>query len=326
SAVVDAVEPDVAHIHCVQDIGAGLISELSQRNIPIAVTVHDCWWICERQFMINTDQKYCHQTKIDLSVCRFCVPDIAFTRRRNDYLRRQLNACELVLFPSDFQRDLFVANDFAADRCRVNKNGVAMPAASFERTERPDATKVRFGFVGGPGPIKGAPQIVKAFRDIKRTDYELQVVDAARHIGHSWTDSGGWQIPGPVRFMPPYNAETMDDFFAGVDVLLFPSQWKESFGLTVREAMARGIWVIASDAGGLSQDCIDGVNARLIPMTADHEPLRAAIEETFEMDLHAVARCDHIVSRDGQAAELDAYLRGLLTTSTAAVSASRAVA
>ncbi|MEO0730155.1 MAG: glycosyltransferase, partial [Pseudomonadota bacterium] len=116
-----------------------------------------------------------------------------------------------------------------------------------------------------------------------------------------------------VEFVPPYTAETMDAFFADVDVVLFPSQWKESFGLTVREAMARRIWVIASDAGGLSQDCRDGVNARLIPMTADHRPLQAAIEETFEMNLDTIEPSPHIATHADQAAQLDAHLHRLMS-------------
>ena len=49
---------------------------------------------------------------------------------------------------------------------------------------------------------------------------------------------------------PAYRQDEMDAFFSAIDVLLFPSQWKESFGLTVREALARDVWVIATDCGG----------------------------------------------------------------------------
>jgi len=45
----------------------------------------------------------------------------------------------------------------------------------------------------------------------------------------------------------------MDDFYAEIDVLLFLSQWKETFGLTIREALARGIRVIQTDSGGTTE-------------------------------------------------------------------------
>ena len=60
-------------------------------------------------------------------------------------------------------------------------------------------------------------------------------------------------------------------------MLLFPSQWKESFGLTVREALARNVWVIACGEGGVGEAIRDGDNGELIPMTANPESLRAAV-------------------------------------------------
>lgn len=311
--VIDAIEPDIVHYHCVQDIGAGIVDPVARRGIPLAVTIHDCWWLCERQFMIRPDGRYCHQVKIDPSVCRFCVDDLTSTRARSAYLRQQLDKATRLIFPSDFHRQLHVANGFSEDRCFTNKNGVRMPGPDFSKTPVDDPkVKVRFGFVGGPGPIKGGPQIARAFQDIKRSDYELKIVDAAKHIGLSWRNDDEWKLRGKVTFVDPYTSDTMDEFFAGVDVLLFPSQWKESFGLTVREAMARGIWVIAADAGGLSEDCIDGVNARVIPMSADHTQLTAAILEALDMDHSKVAPSPHVVSIEDQAADLDRQLREML--------------
>ena len=107
------------------------------------------------------------------------------------------------------------------------------------------------------------------------------MVDALQNLGGSWQDRANWDIPGKLRFHPAYTSATMDEFFKGIDVLLFPSQWKESFGLTVREALLRDIWVIATDAGGVPEDCEDGVNATVIPMTNDHTPLRDAIAKCF---------------------------------------------
>ena len=51
--IIDQFRPDVALIHCVQDLGAQFVMDLSEAGIPVAIFVHDAWWICERQFMIN---------------------------------------------------------------------------------------------------------------------------------------------------------------------------------------------------------------------------------------------------------------------------------
>jgi len=80
----------------------------------------------------------------------------------------------------------------------------------------------------------------------------------------------------------------MDDFYDGVDALLMPSLWKESFGLVVREALARGIWVITTEAGGASEDIVEGVNGCVVGI-ADSAGFRRALEA-------AMARPDHLPS------------------------------
>jgi len=74
----------------------------------------------------------------------------------------------------------------------------------------------------------------------------------------------------------------MDEFFSGIDVLLFPTQSKETFGLAVREALVRDVWVISTHAGGTVEDIVDGVNGTLIPLSANEKYLRAALAEILE--------------------------------------------
>jgi glycosyltransferase involved in cell wall biosynthesis len=57
-----------------------------------------------------------------------------------------------------------------------------------------------------------------------------------------------------IKILPP--AERIDDILAQTRVLLVPSLWQEVFPLIPIEAMARGIPVIASDAGGLSESML----------------------------------------------------------------------
>jgi hypothetical protein len=65
-------------------------------------------------------------------------------------------------------------------------------------------------------------------------------------------------------------------------VLLFPSSWPESYGLTVREALARDVWVIASAPGGQAEDIVAGVNGTLIRLTAGVDTLVAAVTELLD--------------------------------------------
>lgn len=313
--VLHRFQPDVVHWHSIQNFGATALDTVRRAGIPMALTVHDCWFLCERQFMINHAGAYCHQWSIDPKVCRFCLPDAKASAIRNEQLLGLLNQCELILFPSDFHRRLHLANGVDPSRSQVNKNGVKLPGPLFQRLPNPDPERhrLRFGFVGGPGPIKGASIFAKAMAGMSRKDYEVRVVDAAGNAGQSWRHDPVWkQIPGDVTFVPPYDQDTIDDVFSQMDVLLFPSQWKESFGLTVREAMVRDTWVVATDAGGLSEDCIDGENATVIPMDGNVETMRSVLSGLLDNPPPEKIKSGHIQSVAGQAEELDSYLRTLL--------------
>lgn len=309
--IIAAFAPDIAHVHCVQNMGATFMRILADRKVPLAVTIHDAWWWCERQFMVMENGSYCHQKSIDLAVCRYCVPDLNDTRQRNRLLAGELDRAGLVLFPSDFFRDIGTANGLPSARCRTNKNGIQPPGVNYRRTGR---ASLRFGFVGGPGPNKGSRQILEAFRAIGSKDYELVIVDAAQKLGQSWRNIIDWSVPGTLRFHPAYDETTIDDFFASIDVLLFPSLWKESFGLTVREALRRDVWCVVSDAGGSAEDCVPGVNSTVIPMSTDSRYLREALENLLEkpvpLDYENPHKLD-IVTCDDQARELSGLLAQL---------------
>lgn len=309
--------PDVVHAHAVQRLGCGYFDAIKTMNIPLVVTVHDAWWLCDRQFMVDLNGRYCFQHEISPARCRYCVDRPDEFEHKLEVMKRGLSLADLVLAPSQFQADLYATNGF--DPVRVNGNGIVPPSpARAEATPR-DAT-LRFGFLGGPGPLKGAPVIVEALNQMPEyQNYVLKVVDAAQNVGVSWKDPAFWQVPGEVEFTPAYDQSGIDDFFAGIDVLLFPSQWKESFGLTVREALARDVWVIACSEGGVGEAIRDGENGELIPMTANPEPLRAAMARCLaqpdRLRAHRNPHADSIRLFPEQARELDGWLRELVGTS-----------
>ena len=307
--VLSAVQPDVVHFHCVQGISASILQACDDRGVPFVVTVHDAWWLCQRQFMVR-DGKYCGQTRIDLRVCEACIPEAIHLRQRFTILQQRLSGAARLLFPSEFHRQLHLANGAVAARALLNRNGVRVP----ERPRSPRAPGVlRFGYVGGYDRVKGIHLIQRAFETLERSDYELRLVDNTLNLGFRSMHVEGWKLSGKVTIVPAYRQETMDAFFEGIDVLLFPSQWKESFGLTVREALLRDVWVIATDGGGTVEDIVDGVNGTIIPLDDNHENLRDAVLALLDRpDRLAGYRNlykDRIVTYDAQAEELHGILR-----------------
>lgn len=68
-----------------------------------------------------------------------------------------------------------------------------------------------------------------------------------------------------VNFTGWVARERLDRFLDECDLLVFPSQWPEPFGLVGPEAGARGVPVAAFAVGGISEWLADGVNGHLAP-------------------------------------------------------------
>lgn len=308
-----AARPDLVHFHSIQGIGIRAAEACRSLGIPYAVTLHDAWWICGRQFMIDRSGRYCGQTRIDPAVCARCVHHAGRNADRMRRARAVLEGAALLLAPSRFFADLHAANGFP--NVRVNRNGIARPDG---RTRVRRSGPVRFGYVGGNTPIKGFHLVRGVFGGLGEVGARLVVVDNTLNLGIRSFGRGALRGIPDVEVLPAYTSRTIDDFFAGIDVLLFPTQWKESFGLTVREALVRDVWVIATDAGGVAEDIKPGINGTIIPFGDDGAALRAAVLDAVErfsrIPVGSPVRFDGsgIRSCDEQAAELAGWLRDCL--------------
>jgi len=261
--IIELVQPDIAHIHCIQSMGVGMVDICREAGVKTLVTLHDAWWICPNQFMLDENEVFREQWNTE--------------DERSKTIARALSKIDMLLAPSKYFAKLHERT--LGRNVLVNKNGVTRPLGQISKRKK---DVIRFGYVGGKTKIKGVHLILEAFRKHRFPNTELVVVDNMLNVGaRSFFDS---DFDGVERFRiePAYSQDTIDYFFSEIDVLLFPTQWKESFGLTVREAVLRDVWVIATDAGGVSEDIIDGENGTVIPFDSGVEELSRAIAEVCE--------------------------------------------
>ncbi len=276
--VVKAWQPDLVHFHSIQMLGASIALVCQELKIPYVVTLHDAWWICERQFMVMANNKYCANYEAALHKCAKCMTDAKFTHKRRFYLKDILDKANLLLAPSKFQKDLYVKSGFAENSIKVNKNGVIPVTNRVVDRVNLDNPKVRFAYLGGVAVHKGFFWLKDMFEQITESNYILKLINIEGRMAfqgareHKFNCSQGAQI----EVSPFFDQDKIDEFYAGIDVLLFPSQCKESFGLTIREALIRDVWVITTDCGGPSEDVIDGVNGNIIKF-GDFEAFKHAI-------------------------------------------------
>ena len=316
--ILDFVEPDIVHIHCVQDIGVSFFDQLVARGIPFVVTVHDFWYFCERQFMIDVTGEFCGQRTIDINRCAVCSSNREETIQRTEYLMGQLRKASLVATPSAYARDMLIANGLESDKVRVNKNGVRQPSAHpADRRGAWTEEPIRVGFVGGPGAIKGWDLIVSSLRQEPELARRLRIVavDAGSNVGQPWRSElleGAADLP--IEIVPGYRPDNIDEAFEQFDAVICPSRWKETFGLFAREAQIRGKWVIASDAGGLAEDIIDGVNGRVLAFPPSVDAVVSALRELVDRPEKPAFERDGVTTFGEQARELAQWFDELTAT------------
>lgn len=177
---------------------------------------------------------------------------------------------------------------------RVLPNWTADLALTASR-ERPDGVApgpIRIGYLGRLTSAKGVGVLARAVAGLPTAssrpvrlvlageerfasaDDAAEIEDALRPVSGR-TDRIGWVDPA--------------EFFASVDLAVFPSVAPESFGLVVAEAMAAGVPFVVSDAGALPE--VAGPDHPWIARHGDVGSLRATVERALQdIATHGYAR------------------------------------
>jgi glycosyltransferase involved in cell wall biosynthesis len=198
--------------------------------------------------------------------------------------KRLLARFPLVLAVSSEIRHELLAHGARPDRVRTLLNGID-PAAFRRRREDEPAAKARFGFpsdafvlgaVGRLEPQKRFDILLDAFADIARRDSRLRLLIAgegsARHTLEAQIASLG--LGG--RCLLAGQQEDIVGVHHALDLFVQSSEY-EGTPNVVLEAMALETPIVATDVGGTSELCEDGIHGLIVP-SGDMPALAKAIE------------------------------------------------
>ena len=250
--VVKRFQPDLVHFHCVQRLTATVVRECLEMNIPYVVTVHDAWWISQYQFLVDEE-----------GILRLPQPDLfaSFTpdaRQTDTALRRR----RLEALLAGAERIIAVSESFAkVYRDAGVTSVIAIPngVPDLPAPREPDRHNgpLRLALVGGRSSHKGADLVEAALRLGDYANLHLLMIDGRLAPGEKHETRWGSTA---VTISAPFAQNDVSSLYGGMDVLLAPSTWPESFGLVAREAAHFGLWVVASALGAMGDDIIEGEN------------------------------------------------------------------
>lgn len=194
-------------------------------------------------------------------------------------LRRKI---DLVLTPTAFTLEAFVANGFESEKV------VLLPFAvdanhPLSRVTKVSADHVRFLFVGRLQPYKGVHLLLEAFARLeKRRGATLTIFGAAgEHDDYYRRLRAVMAHNESIDFRGTIPPERLGEAFAVSDYFVLPSTWHENSPLILLDALQSKTPVIASDVGGVTDTVEHEVNGLLFPM-GDVEALRRTLQRVID--------------------------------------------
>lgn len=196
-----------------------------------------------------------------------------------------LSYADLVITPSEFLKSV-VVNQFAISEKKI----FISPSGGVKIALETECNKIikplRLGFVGRLIPMKGIDIIIDALESSEGIELFVAGGGDFSYINE--------KLNGRVKlnYFGEIPQSDLSNVYENIDLLLFPTKFEESLGLTPLEAMAHSVPVIGSDSGAVGEYIQHGKNGYLIPVD-DSVKLRESIEIFHQLSVHERSQMKH---------------------------------
>jgi glycosyltransferase involved in cell wall biosynthesis len=299
--------PDVVFVTLfMYHLSAALLGRL--RGMPTVLSVLDYKYICPLGSKVLPEGHRCTERAGAACLRHHCVSVPHWLRDLPRYalVRSAMRQVDRVLACSRWvQRELEV-NGIGAEHLPLP---VATPAPSFGRHPTPEPL---FVYCGRLAAEKGVALLLRAFARVHRElpTARLRIVGEGPERGDLERLAGELGLERAVTFRGWVPAAAVERELADAWALVTPSLWAEPLGLAAREAIVRGVPVVASRDGGLGETIEEGVTGLVFPngdQTALGERLEAVArgrefpEHMLSQDSVSLARASWDVHHHGEA-------------------------
>jgi glycosyltransferase involved in cell wall biosynthesis len=252
--IVKRFRPDVAHVHNTWfRLSPSVPSTVHELGVPQVMTLHNYRLLCINGLLLREGKvcedcvgthsgrgvwHRCYRGSIPLSAV--AASTIAMGRVRHTWDR----AIDRFIAPSAFTAAKIAAGGVPTEKIVVKPHGVADPGI---RVDAASASSSLL-FVGRLSPEKGLPVLLDAWERVMPRSLQLLVVGEGpqREFLQRRYTAG-------VRFLGWCEQEEVRRLMLTSRALVFPSIWYESFALTVVEALAAGLPVLAAGLGAAGE-------------------------------------------------------------------------
>lgn len=255
---IEEQRPDVIYAWGLQQLFASLHRTLARSGVPVVYNIQDLY--IPKQLRADAERRAQWERPGSPGLNALVKPLVrgALARAGAGWGRavvpEDLSLRHLV-FVSAFQRAQHEDAGLPVADFRIIRNG--LDTRRFAASRPPHGETLRALFVGRLVAEKGAHVAVKAVETLLARGLPIELTIAGipaypLEYGRA-LEAAAAASQGRVRLRAAVSQEDLPGLYAGHDVLVFPSRHREGLPMTVLEAMAAGLPVIATASGGTAE-------------------------------------------------------------------------
>jgi glycosyltransferase involved in cell wall biosynthesis len=277
--VVKRFRPDVAHVHNTWfRLSPAVPAAVHELGVPVVMTLHNYRLLCVNGLLLRSGRvcedcvgthpwrgvwHRCYRGSAPLSA--IAASTIALSRVRHTWDR----AIDRFIAPSAFTAAKIAAGGIATEKIIVKPHGVEDPGKRLNLASESSIVL----FVGRLSPEKGLTVLLDAWERVLPLSLRLVVIGDGPQREHLEAR----RIAG-IRFLGWREREEVRRMMLTARALAFPSIWYESFALTVVEALAAGLPVLAAGLGAAGE-IVGTVGADWLVSSADRDGWAGALRQ-----------------------------------------------
>jgi len=281
--ILNDFKPDIIYIWGLFGISKYLLLEACNSNLPVAFELADEGLANNIDGQADDDWFRFWSTvpqSIFLKLTKFIISILFGLHLNGLKLEREFNKKALKLINGCFvSADLmqrYENRNVLFKNSLVIYNGI-QTNIFYNKKIRQDDKILLILYVGQVAEHKGVHTAISALADIKKGGYSNFVFDIVGDGLYEYKERlvkeiNDFGITEYVRFMGKKTIDELPDIYNSHHIFIFPSIWKEPFGLTILEAMSTGMAVVGTATGGNKEFMADE-NNYLVFAPNDHNQL-----------------------------------------------------
>lgn len=260
SGLIADQRPDIVHVHNVFPlISPSILGACRKAGVPVVMTVHNYRLACPSGLHMVAGEicEKCRTGREYWCILRNCEGNLGkstgYAIRSHVARRFQLfaNNVSIYITLTEFHKYRLVDEGISPERIAVIPNIV-----STTRQDTIDRHGDYVAFAGRVSQEKGIHTLLAAAKKCPHIQFRIAGhFDRMAHILE--------QTPENCVFLGHLTGEQLDEFHRSARMVVLPSIWFETFGLTVAEAMICSKPTICSSIGALREIVDDGVTGLL---------------------------------------------------------------